>query len=185
MVKTIIKEVEEKMKATLSATRHELSTLRAGKANLSVLEPVKVDYYGSKVPLNQAATLSVPEPRLILVQPFDPKQIGAIERAILEANIGMTPSNDGRVIRLPVPQLTEETRKDLCKRARELGEKGKVAVRHNRHEGRSALEKREKDKEISEDERDRGYDQIQQLHDNAIEEISQSVSRKEADIMEV
>jgi len=97
----------------------------------------------------------------------------------------MTPSNDGRVIRLPVPQLTEETRKDLCKRARELGEKGKVAVRHNRHEGRSALEKREKDKEISEDERDRGYDQIQQLHDNAIEEISQSVSRKEADIMEV
>jgi ribosome recycling factor len=185
MVKTIIKEVEEKMKATLSATRHELSTLRAGKANLSVLEPVKVDYYGSKVPLNQAATLSVPEPRLILVQPFDPKQIGVIERAILEANVGMTPSNDGRVIRLPVPQLTEETRKDLCKRARELGEKGKVAVRHNRHEGRSALEKREKDKEISEDERDRGYDQIQQLHDNAIEEISQSVSRKEADIMEV
>jgi ribosome recycling factor len=185
MVKTIIKEVEEKMKATLSATRHELSTLRAGKANLSVLEPVRVDYYGSKVPLNQAATLSVPEPRLILVQPFDPKQIGAIERAILEANIGMTPSNDGRVIRLPVPQLTEETRRDLCKRARELGEKGKVAVRHNRHEGRSALEKREKDKEISEDERNRGYDQIQQLHDNAIEEISQSVSRKEADIMEV
>lgn len=185
MVKTIIKEVEEKMKATLGATRHELSTLRAGKANLSVLEPVRVDYYGSKVPLNQAATLSVPEPRLILVQPFDPKQIGSVERAILEANIGMTPSNDGRVIRLPVPQLTEETRKDLCKKARELGEKGKVAVRHIRHEGRSALEKEEKNKEISEDERDRGFDQIQRLHDDAVEEISQSVSRKEADIMEV
>ncbi len=185
MVKTILKEVEEKMNATLNATRHELSTLRAGKANLSVLEPVRVDYYGSKVPLNQAATLSVPEPRLILVQPFDPKQISAVERAILEANIGMTPSNDGRVIRLPVPQLTEETRKDLCKKARELGEKGKVAVRHVRHEGRSALEKMEKDKEISEDERDRGYDKIQQLHDSAVEEITQSVSRKETDIMEV
>jgi ribosome recycling factor len=185
MVKDILKEVDEKLKAAVAATRHDLSTLRAGKASLAALEPVRVDYYGTKVPLNQVASMSIPEPRLILIQPFEPKQIAGIERAILEANLGMTPGNDGRVIRLPVPQLTEERRKDLCKKAREMGEKGKVAVRHIRHEGRAALEKEEKAKTISEDERDRGYTRVQELHDQAIEEIGGSVSRKEADIMEV
>lgn len=185
MVKEVLKEVEQKCNATLEATRRDLVSLRAGKASLTVLDPVRVDYYGTMVPLNQAATLSVPEPRLIMVQPFDPKQIAAIERAILEANIGMTPSNDGRVIRLPVPQLTEERRLELCKRAREYGEKGKVAVRHIRHEGRNTLEKLTKDKEISEDERDRGYTKIQELHDKAVQEIGDSVSKKESAIMEV
>ena len=185
MVKDVLKNTENKLELTVESTRMELATLRAGKASLSILEPVKVDYYGSKVPLNQTATLSLPEPRMILIQPFDPKQIAGIERSILEANIGMTPSNDGRVIRLPVPQLTEERRKELCKRARELGEKGKVAVRHVRHEGRSELDKLEKDKDISEDDRELGYSKIQELHDKAIEEINHSVSRKEAAILEV
>ncbi len=185
MVKAILKDVEEKLKATLAATRHDLASIRTGKASLAILEPVKVDYYGTKTALNQVATLSVPEPRLMVIQPWDPKQIPLIEKAILEANLGMTPSNDGRVIRLPVPQLTEERRKELCKRARELGEKGKVAVRHVRHEARGVLEKKEKAKEISEDERDKGFEEIQKLHDRTIEEIAQSVSKKEADIMEV
>ncbi len=136
MTKAILNDVEEKLKHTLEATRHELSTLRAGKANLAILEPVRVDSYGTKMTLNQVATLAVPEPRLITIQPWDPKQISAIERGILEANLGLNPSNDGRLIRIPIPTLTEERRKDLCKRAREMGEKGKVAVRHIRHEGR-------------------------------------------------
>lgn len=185
MVKEVLREVDEKLKATVEATRHELASIRAGKASLAILEPVKVDYYGAKTPLNQVATLSVPEPRLIVIQPWDPKQISVIEKAILEANLGMTPSNDGRVIRLPVPQLTEERRKELCKRAREVGEKGKVAVRHIRHEGRTALEKKEKAKEISEDDRDKGFEEIQKLHDRAVEEIAKSVAKKEADILEV
>jgi ribosome recycling factor len=185
MTKAIIKDVEDKLKHTLEATRHELSTLRAGKANLAILEPVRVDSYGSKVPLNQVATLAVPEARLITLAPWDPKQIGAIERAILEANLGLNPSNDGRVIRIPIPALTEERRKDLCKRAREIGEKGKVAVRHIRHEGRTFLEKREKAKEISEDDRDKGFEKVQQLHDSYIQQITDSVSHKEKDIMEV
>lgn len=185
MTKASLKDVEDKLKHTLDATRHDLSTLRAGKANLSFLEPVRVDSYGSKVPLSQVATLSVPEPRLITIQPWDNKQIGAIERAILEANIGLNPSNDGRLIRLPIPALTEERRRDLCKRAREIGEKGKVAVRHIRHEGRAALEKREKAKEISEDDRDKGYEKVQQLHDQCIAQITESVNHKEKDIMEV
>ncbi len=185
MVKEVLREVDEKLKATVEATRHELASIRAGKASLAILEPVKVDYYGTKTPLNQVATLSVPEPRLIVIQPWDPKQISIIEKAILEANLGMTPSNDGRVIRLPVPQLTEERRKELCKKAREVGEKGKVAVRHIRHEGRTALEKKEKAKEISEDDRDKGFEEIQKLHDRAVEEIAKSVAKKEADILEV
>ncbi len=185
MTKAIIKDVEDKLKQTLEATRHELSTLRAGKANLSILEPVHVDSYGSKVPLNQVATMAVPEARLITLQPWDPKQIGAIERAILEANIGLNPSNDGRLIRIPIPALTEERRKELCKKAREIGEKGKVAVRHLRHEGRTALERREKSKEISEDERDKGFDRVQHLHDDYIKQITDSVAHKEKDIMEV
>jgi len=185
MLKDILREVEEKMKASVEATQHELSLLRTGKASLSILEPVKVDYYGSKAPLNQVATLSVPEPRMNMVQPWEPKQIPVIERAILEANIGLNPSSDGRVIRIPIPALTEERRKELCKKAREVGEKGKVAIRHIRHEGRGQVEKEEKAKAISEDERDQAFDKIQHLHDTYIEEISRSVTRKEADIMEV
>jgi ribosome recycling factor len=185
MTSAIIKDVEEKLKHTLEATRHELSTLRAGKANLAILEPVRVDSYGSKVTLNQVATLAVPEPRLITVQPWDPKGIAAIERGIMEANLGLNPSNDGRLIRIPIPALTEERRKDLCKRAREVGEKGKVAVRHIRHEGRTALEKREKAKEISEDDREKGFEKVQQLHDACIHSIAESVTHKEKDIMEV
>jgi ribosome recycling factor len=180
----ILKSCEEKMKQCLEATRHELTTLRTGKATLTLLEPVRVDYYGSKVPLNQVANLSVPDPRMILVSPWDAKQIVMIEKAIREANLGFNPANDGRVIRVPVPALTEERRKDLCKKAREFGEKGKVTIRHIRHESREAIDKKEKAKEISEDDRDLAWDKIQKMHDKHIEEIQHSVTKKESDIME-
>jgi ribosome recycling factor len=181
---SIIKSCDEKMKTTLEATRHELTTLRTGKATLTLLEPVHVDYYGSKVPLNQVANLSVPDPRMILVAPWDPKQIAIIEKAIRDANLGFNPGNDGRVVRVPVPALTEERRKELCKRAREIGEKGKITIRHIRHESREELEKKEKAKELSEDDRDLGFEKIQKLHDKHIEEIQHSVAKKESDIME-
>ncbi|MEJ2366825.1 MAG: ribosome recycling factor [Acidobacteriota bacterium] len=184
-MKEVLNSTESAMKSAVDATRHELASLRTGKANLSFLEPVRVDYYGSQVPLTQVANLSVPEARLIVIQPWDPKQIQVIEKAIMEANLGLTPSNDGQVIRVPVPSLTEERRLELCKKAREIGEKGKVSVRHARHEGRQGLEKLEKEKSISEDERDRGYTKVQEMHDKYVEEISESVSRKETDIMEV
>lgn len=185
MQNVLVKEAEDKMKAALEATRHELSTLRTGKASLSILEPVRVDYYGTPTPLNQVANMAVPEPRLITVQPWEPKFIAAIERAIRDSNLGLNPANDGRLIRIPIPTLTEERRKELCKKAREFGEKGKVAVRHVRHEAREALEKKTKSKEISEDDRDRGFEGVQKVHDHYIEEIAKSVSKKEADIMEV
>lgn len=185
MPNAIVKAAEDKMKAAVEATRHELSTLRTGKASLTLLDPVRVDYYGTPTPLNQVANLSCPEPRLITIQPWEPKLIAAIERAVRDANLGLNPANDGRLIRIPIPTLTEERRKDLCKKAREFGEKGKVAIRHARHEQRELLEKRMKAKEISEDDRDRGFEQIQKSHDHHIEEITKSVSKKEADIMEV
>ncbi len=185
MEQEILKDAKKKMKDAVEATRNELSSLRTGKATLAILEPVRVDYYGSKAPLNQLATLSIPEPRMIMAQPFDPKLIAGIERAILEANIGLNPSNDGRFIRIPIPVLTEERRKELCKRAREVGEKGKISIRLHRQNARSSLEKLAKDSEISETNRDRYFDNIQELHDEAIEDIGSSVSKKEEDIMEV
>jgi ribosome recycling factor len=185
MEKEIMKEARKKMKDAVEATRNELASLRTGKASLAILESVRVDSYGSKVPLNQVCTLSVPEPRMILAQPFDPKQIAGIERAILEANIGLNPSNNGRFIRIPVPALTEERRRDLCRRAREIGEKGKISVRLHRQNARSSLEKLTKDSVISETNRDRYFDNIQEVHDQFIEDISSSVSKKETDIMEV
>lgn len=184
-MKDVVKECEQKMKQAVEATRHELMTLRTGKAAISFLEPVRVDYYGSKVPLNQVANLSVPDARMIVVSPWDPKQISTIEKAIRDANLGFNPSNDGRVVRVPIPALTEERRKELCKKAREIGEKGKVAIRHIRHEGRELLEKKEKDKAISEDDKIKGFEKIQKLHDKYIEEIDKSVEKKESDIMEV
>lgn len=184
-MESVIKGLEQKMKQAVEATRHELMSLRTGKATINFLEPVRVDYYGAKVPLNQVANLSVPDARMIVVSPWDPKQIPAIEKAIREANLGFNPSNDGRVVRVPVPPLTEERRKELCKKAREIGEKGKIAIRHIRHEGREILENKEKEKLISEDDKKEGFEKIQKLHDKYIEEIEKTVEKKESDIMEV
>lgn len=184
-MKSILKEAEDYLKQTLEGVRHELSLLRTGQASLTILEPVRVDYYGTKVPLSQVANMSIPDATSILIQPWDPKTCAVIERAILEANIGLTPTSDGRVIRLNIPSLTTERRKELVKKAKEIAERGRVSIRRIRHEARSKIEVKCKAKEISEDERDSGYESIQKFHDKFIAEIDTSLEKREKDIMEV
>jgi len=174
----VVKECEQKMKQAVEATRHELMTLRTGKAAISFLEPVRVDYYGSKVPLNQVANLSVPDARMIVVSPWDPKQISTIEKAIREANLGFNPSKRWKGCQSSYPCSYRREKKRTLQKAREIGEKGKVAIRHIRHEGRELLEKKKKNKAISEDDKKEGFEKIQKLHDKYIEEIDKSVEKK-------
>lgn len=184
-MKDLYREIEEKMKHALDHFHSELKTLRTGRASLSLLEHVSVDYYGSPVPINQVANLSVPEPSMIVVQPFDGSQISTIERAIMVADLGLNPSNDGKIIRLPVPPLTEERRKEIVRKAHDMAEATRNAVRQARRDGNDALKKLEKDKEISQDDERRGHDEMQKLHDKYIEEVTQSMATKEKQIMEV
>ena len=166
-------------------TQSELSRIRTGRANLSILDPIKVEYYGSKVPINQAANVGVPEPRLIMIQPWDKSMLGIIEKAILKADIGITPNNDGNVIRLPIPPLTEERRKDLVRLIHQIGEEGKVAMRNIRRDSMDQLKKAEKDSEISEDEQYNGNLDIQETTDVFCKKIDEIVDSKEKEMMEV
>lgn len=181
----LFREVELKMKHAVDHLHHELRTIRTGRASLAILEGVKVEYYGAPTPLNQVANLSVPDPTMIVAQPYDPGLIGDIERAVLAANLGLNPSNDGKVVRIPVPALTEERRREFVKRVHELAEVARNAVRHGRREGNESLKAMERDKEIGQDDEKRGHEEIQKLHDHYIAEIGKSVETKEADIMEV
>ena len=178
-------ETELKMKDALDHFHNEMKHLRTGRASLTMLEGVKVDYYGAPTPLNQVASLSVPDATLIVAQPFDPSTISAIEKGILQANLDVNPANDGKVVRIPVPPLTEERRKEIVKRAHELAEVARNAVRAARREGNDALKKMEKDKEIGQDDEHRGYDETQKLHDHYIQQVNSSLEHKEADIMTV
>lgn len=178
-------EVETHMKNTVEHLRQELKTLRTGRASLAVLEGVMVDYYGTPTPINQMANLSVADASLITAQPWDASQIGAIERAIMQANLGLNPSNDGKIIRLPVPPLTEERRKELVKRAHDMAESSRNGVRQARREGNDQLKKMEKAKEISQDDEHRGMAEVQKLHDHYIAQINQTLESKEKDIMVV
>ena len=184
-MKEVFKEVEDHMKHALEHFHHELKHLRTGRASLALLEGITVDYYGSPVPLNQVANLSVADATLIVAQPFDPSQSSAIERAIMKSDIGLNPSSDGKIIRIPVPPLTEERRKEIVKKAHDLAEHAKNAVRQARREGNDKLKKKEKDKEISQDDERRGLDEVQKLHDRFIGEITTSLQKKEQQIMEV
>ncbi len=184
-MKELYREIEGKMKHALDHFHSELKTLRTGRASLSLLEHVSVDYYGSPVPINQVANLSVPEPSMIVVQPFDGSQISVIEKAIMVADLGLNPSNDGKIIRLPVPPLTEERRKEIVRKAHDMAEATRNAVRQARRDGNDALKKKEKEKEISQDDERRGHDEMQKLHDKFIEEVAQSMATKEKQIMEV
>ena len=184
-MKEVFKEVEDHMKHALDHFHHELKHLRTGRASLALLEGITVDYYGSPVPLNQVANLSVADATLIVAQPFDPSQSSAIERAIMKSDIGLNPSSDGKIIRIPVPPLTEERRKEIVKKAHDLAEHAKNAVRQARREGNDKLKKKEKDKEISQDDERRGLDDVQKLHDRYIGEITTSLQKKEQQIMEV
>jgi ribosome recycling factor len=184
-MKELFKEVETHMKHALDHFHHELKHLRTGRASLALLEGITVDYYGSPVPLNQVANLSVADATLIVAQPYDPTQSSAIERAILKSDLGLNPSSDGKIIRIPVPSLTEERRKEIVKKAHDMAEHAKNAVRQARREGNDKLKKKEKDKEISQDDERRGLDEVQKLHDRYIGEITTTLQKKEQQILEV
>lgn len=185
MIEEIKTEAKEGMENALDALKNSLSKLRTGRANLTVLDGVKVDYYGTMTPINQVATLSVPEPRLIVVQPWEATMIGPIEQAIVKANIGLTPANDGKVVRLPVPQLTEDRRKDIVKQLKAMAEDNRVSVRNARRDANDLLKKLQKDKEITEDDLKRETDSVQKLTDSYIAQIDEIVAAKEKDILKV
>lgn len=175
----------EKMENSLEAYRRDLSRVRTGRASLALFDGVKVESYGSKMPLNQVATLTIPENRLIAIQPWDPQAIGAIEKAILRANIGLSPVNDGKVIRISIPQLTEERRIVLVKQVKKISEEFRIAMRNHRRETIDALKNQKKEKEISEDELFIQQDIAQKETDKFIKKIDAIMAEKEKEVMEV
>lgn len=181
----VINETTERMKKAVDAFHHELSKLRTGRASLALLDDVKVDYYGQMSPLNQVGTLAVPDPRTITIQPWDTTAAQAIEKAIQKADLGLNPINDGKVIRVPVPTLNEERRKDLVKVLHTHAEQSKVAVRNARRDANDHLKKLEKDSTITEDDLKQGQDKVQKLTDEHIKQIDEEAKHKETDIMEV
>ncbi|MFO7653293.1 MAG: ribosome recycling factor [Candidatus Krumholzibacteriia bacterium] len=173
------------MESAIDAVRKRLGKIRTGKASPAILDGVMVEYYGNPTPLKQLATVAVPEPRLLAVKPFDRTAINDIQRAIQASNLGFNPSNDGMMIRLQIPELTEDRRRDLSKQAREVGEEGKVAVRRARQEANDALKKELKNGDVTEDEMHADRDEVQKLTDRFTAEIDEIVKAKEADIMEI
>ncbi len=184
-----VKEVEAhartRMEKVLGDLQHTMSTIRTGRASISLLDPVRVNYYGTPTPLNQMASLHVPEPSLIVVQPWDMSQIGAIEKAIRSADLGLNPVNDGKVIRVPIPPLTEERRKELVKHLHAVAEEHRVGLRNLRRDANEAVKKLLKDKLISEDDERRAHDEIQKLTDTEMQRLDQAAKAKEKEILEL
>ena len=184
-----VKEVEAsartRMEKVLSDLQHAMASIRTGRASISLLDPVKVDYYGTLTPLNQLATLHVPEPSLITVQPWDVSQIGALEKAIRSADLGLNPSNDGKIIRVPIPALTEERRKELVKHLHAVAEDHRVAMRNLRRDANEAVKKLLKDKLIGEDDDRRAHEEIQKLTDSHMQKLDQAAKVKEKEILEL
>jgi ribosome recycling factor len=185
MEQQVIKECEAKMKKGISALQKELGKVRTGRASLTLVDDIRVDYYGTPTPLNQAASLSIPESRLIVIQPWDNSLIGEIEKAILKSELGMTPANDGKVIRITIPRLTEERRKELVKLVKKMGENSKISIRNMRRETIEELRTKEKGKEISEDEMHQWQNQVQKVTDQFVEEVDKVIAAKEKEIMEI
>jgi ribosome recycling factor len=181
----VLKDAAEKMDKAVSVNNEELSTIRSGRANPSLLHRVQVDYYGTKVQLNQLANITVPEPRLLVIAPYDPNSISAIEKAILGSDLGITPSNDGSVVRLTFPQLTEERRKELIKVAHVRAEEGRVAVRNVRKHAKQELERMKKEHLLSEDAEHDAEADLQKLTDKHIAQVDENLKRKEAELSEV
>jgi len=182
---TVIQETRPKMDAVIEDFKRKLSNVRTGRATVGLLDSVHVDYYGTPTPLIQMASVAVPEPQLLTVQPWDISQIGAVERAIIGANLGLNPSNDGKIIRLPVPALNEERRKQLAKQIHEIAEEHRIAVRNVRHHSNDVLKKMLKDKEISEDDERRGLDEVQKHTNTFIGKLDELAKNKETEIMTV
>ncbi len=181
----VLDDAKTHMLKAIDATRREFASLRTGRASPALLEQIRVDYYGASTPLIQLASTTVPEPRLLVVKPFDKNVAKDIERAILKSDLGLVPSSDGTVIRLPIPPLTEERRRDLVKIARKHAEEGRVAIRNIRRDAKEMLEQLEKDGDISEDENHRGLERLQHLTDDMIAQLDRLLHTKEQEIMEV
>jgi ribosome recycling factor len=184
-VKEVENHAKSRMEKVLSDLQHEMAGVRTGRASVSLLDNVRADYYGTPTPLNQLATLHVPEPTLITVQPWDASQIGVIEKAIRAADLGLNPANDGKLIRVPIPPLTEERRKELVKKLHHIAEDHRVALRNIRRDANEHVKKLLKDKLISEDEDRRAHDEIQKLTDGQIQKLDQAAKIKEKEILEL
>ena len=184
-VSTVTNETKPKMEAVVEDFKRKLSNVRTGRATVGLLDTVMVDYYGTPTPLNQMASVAVPEPQLITVQPWDISQVNAVEKAIIAANLGMNPSNDGKIIRLPVPALNEERRKQLAKQVHEFAEEHRIALRNIRHSANDALKKMLKDKLVSEDDERSGLDDVQKMTNSYVSKIDDLAKHKEQDIMSV
>jgi len=185
MVEEIKKDVKHRMEAAVENVRGELAKLRTGKATPAILDGITVNYYGTNTPLRQAANVSAPEPRLLVIQPWDRSMLGEIEKAIQKSDLGLNPTNDGIVVRIPIPQLTEERRVSLVKVAKKVAEEGRIAVRNVRRDGIERLKKLEKESKISEDEMHRSQENVQSMTDDLIKKIDEILVLKEKDIMEI
>src|SRR6195256_5113328 len=182
-LKGLFAEASKRMKAALDHLQHEFAGVRTGRASVTILDGVHVDAYGSKMPLNQVAGLSIPEPTMIVAQPFDPSQLGAIEKAIRSAGLGLNPANDGKVVRIPLPSLTEERRKELSRLVHKLSEDGRNSVRQVRRDANERLKKFLKDHQISEDDEQKGLDEVQKITDQHIKQIDEVQSKKDAELL--
>ena len=180
----ILKDTEDKMKKALEATSREFSEVRTGRASPSLVEGMIIEYYGTHTALKQLASISIPDARLIVIQPWDKNCLGDIEKAVLKSNIGIMPTNDGKVIRLAIPQLSKERREELSHVVKDMTEKGKVSLRTIRHEAKLAIEKAEKDKQITEDEKFNGLDQLQKLTESYTKKIDDVLAAKQKELME-
>jgi ribosome recycling factor len=184
-MQTVIDSIEEKMKKTLANLKDGFASLRTGRASAALFDKIRVDYYGEKSPLNQVANVSIPEARLIVIQPWDKNLIGEIEKAIRSSDLSLNPSNDGKVIRIAVPPLTSDRRKELVKVAKNQAEQSRVSIRNIRREGNDELKKMLKDAKITEDDESKGTADLQKLTDGYIEKVNQVLEEKEKEIMEV
>lgn len=185
MVNDVIKDLDGSMAKALDSLKRELSKVRTGRANLSILDGIRVDYYGTPTPLNQVASLATPDARLITIKPWEKKLIPEIERAIREADLGLNPNSDGELVRLPIPALTQERRKELTKVVKRIGEDAKVAIRNSRRDAKEMLEALVKDGEISEDDEQQGLKKMQADVDKAIAKVDEIIGKKEAEILEI
>jgi len=182
-LKGLFGEVNKRMHAAIDHLQHEFAGVRTGRASVTILDGVHVDAYGSKVPLNQVAGLSIPEPTLIVAQPFDPSQLGAIEKAIRAAGLGLNPANDGKIVRIPLPALTEERRRELSKHVHKLSEEGRNSVRQVRRDANDRLKKLLKDHKVSEDDEKKGLDEVQKITDNHIKQIDDLQKKKDSELL--
>ena len=185
MVKEILRELEKRMKGSVEHFRKDLSKLRTGRANIHLFEDIKVEYYGSLTPLNQVATLGVPDPTLITIKPWDPSLLETIDKAIRAADLGLNPINDGKILKVPIPPLDEERRKEIAKRVRKMLEEEKTVLRNMRRESKEEIEELEEKKEITEDEKFWGYDKLQELTTEYIKRLEELAAAKEKEILEL